>query len=435
MQIFNVRTVRSKIVCLVLVAIIGFISLAAVNYSFNTHKATAISLVQNCQTVIHLIQKESQVVLKYLYSSKSFSEQEFKVTRDKTAGLFDTIEKTTSDNETLTTLNSVKDGEKSLNESFEAIRKNIASLGVIQQNLTLETNNISALLQKTKSAISEEEFELLMMGGNISPNKLTFKSLLKDIIPVTNSRLINFQYLFLNHDQELFTTNQDNSLKALDTLSGNFEAVLASIKDEKYKSIWSEAKESFAIILELENKALKQWKENKLLESNLDKNSTLAQELAQHIADLSNNKANSLKRTSQNITIIMIISIIVVFIMASLMIARQIFLPLKEVVGFSAEIAAGDLSQELPCQTNDELGRMAKSLNLALSQLSGTMKTTIAISKKLSDSAFNQASSLEETSASLEEINAMTKENFKIVNKQMCLWEKQILVWSVRLIP
>lgn len=417
MQMFNVNTVKSKIACLVLIAIIGFFSLAAVNYYFDKHKCEAINLERNSQLVIHLIQKESQEVSRYLYSAKYFSEQKNQSIRDEIAGIFNTIEITTSNKETLTTLQIVINNEKYLADSFADIRKNVASLTMIRQDLVSETENISKKLQQIKDAISEEEYELLMMGENISANKITFQAFLKNLIPVANNRMINFQNLLLNHDQELFTISQNDLLKEFTVLSENIESVQSSISDEKYKLIWSEIKKSFATILELEDKAFQQWKENIVLVQKLNKSSDSAQKSAQQIVDLSKNKANSFNETARNATILLIVSIIVSFVIVSFIISRQIVLPLNQAVQFAAEIAHGNLSTELVIDQKGEIGQLATALNGMVAQLrnmitaiSENSSQVAASSEKLSATSSQMVSGAEGLTSQSATVAAATEE-------------------------
>ncbi len=417
MKEFNIKSVQGKIVSLVLISIIGFCSVATINYYFDTHKAEANQLERDCLLIINLIQKEADVVSRYLYSPKDFSEKRFKSIRNKTAGIFSAMTETSSDSETMSTLKSVMNSEESLAGSFALIRRNVASLVQIKQSLTSETEKISKLLQKTKDAIAAEEFELLMAGDNISASKVTFQTILKDIIPIGNYRLINFQNLFLNHDQEMFTTNRDTLIKKLGILYGNIDSVLASISDKNYVLILRKIKNSFATILEFENRAFTQWKENKILEQQLDASNESAQILAQKIASLANAKANSFNTTARILTTLLTIAVIVIFVIVSFIITRQIVLPLNQAVQFAAKIADGDLSSKLDIDQKDEIGQLAVALNGMVSQLrsmitaiSENSSQVAASSRKLSATSSEMAKGSEGLRCQSATVAAATEE-------------------------
>jgi methyl-accepting chemotaxis protein len=108
-----------------------------------------------------------------------------------------------------------------------------------------------------------------------------------------------------------------------------------------------------------------------------------------------------------------------------LVIGRSIARPLGAAVDVLSQMAAGDLTVTLDIDTQDEVGRMARSLNGAiegvrsvLDEVRGTANEVASAAKQLSsasedisDGAQKQASSLEETAASLEEITSTVKQN------------------------
>jgi len=106
-------------------------------------------------------------------------------------------------------------------------------------------------------------------------------------------------------------------------------------------------------------------------------------------------------------------------------IGRSIAGPLGNAVQALDQIAAGDLTVQLNVDSNDEVGRMGRSLNaavdgirIALDEVRGVANEVASASKQLSSAsedisggAQKQASSLEETAASLEEITSTVKQN------------------------
>jgi methyl-accepting chemotaxis protein len=105
--------------------------------------------------------------------------------------------------------------------------------------------------------------------------------------------------------------------------------------------------------------------------------------------------------------------------------SHSIVKPLRKAVRFANQIAACDLSGELPARRGDEIGRMVRSLT----QLTMNMRAmvsdvreasahmqqdTSAIStgaKTLSDHTESQASSLQQTAASMEEMTSSVRES------------------------
>ncbi|RJR32969.1 MAG: HAMP domain-containing protein, partial [Desulfobacteraceae bacterium] len=74
-------------------------------------------------------------------------------------------------------------------------------------------------------------------------------------------------------------------------------------------------------------------------------------------------------------------------------------------------IAEGDLSQGLEIQARDEIGQLARSVDMMRVKMEQAVGKSISISISLAESASEQAASIEETSSSLEEMSSMIKLN------------------------
>jgi methyl-accepting chemotaxis protein len=98
-------------------------------------------------------------------------------------------------------------------------------------------------------------------------------------------------------------------------------------------------------------------------------------------------------------------------ILISLFMSRKISQPVKQTMKIVHRIAEGDLTQEIGITSKDEIGVLAQSVNEMRLKMGDAVGQSVAMSQSLSDSAAQQAASLEETSSSLEEMTSMTKQN------------------------
>jgi methyl-accepting chemotaxis protein len=106
-------------------------------------------------------------------------------------------------------------------------------------------------------------------------------------------------------------------------------------------------------------------------------------------------------------------------------IARSFSKPLNDAASILARVEGGDLTQRLNIPSKDKMGRLAKALNAALSNISQVITQVRAASRNLTcastelaksavlmaGGAQEQAASLEQTSASLEQITATVRQN------------------------
>ncbi|MBK7875181.1 MAG: HAMP domain-containing protein [Planctomycetes bacterium] len=130
-------------------------------------------------------------------------------------------------------------------------------------------------------------------------------------------------------------------------------------------------------------------------------------------------------RAFQRFLLLVIGAAALLTLFAGLTVARKISKPLQESATVLSELAKGDFTHELHVDTEDEVGRMASSLNSATKDISQALhqvreaalslvSASTQVSQtttQMSDGSQQQASALEETAASLEEITGTVKQN------------------------
>ncbi len=131
-------------------------------------------------------------------------------------------------------------------------------------------------------------------------------------------------------------------------------------------------------------------------------------------------KTALIARQSFIVMLAFIIGGVLLSVVLGLVISRMISVPLKKGLVFSQAIAAGDLTQNIGVDRKDEIGMLARSLNMMnvkLREIVGAVQENTeqvvtssgqisASAQRLTEGAQNQASTLEETSASVEELAA-----------------------------
>jgi len=121
------------------------------------------------------------------------------------------------------------------------------------------------------------------------------------------------------------------------------------------------------------------------------------------------------------------LTLLVLFLVLTFLVRRQVEKPLGEVNALLTEIAQGegDLTKRLKIATQDEIGELAGKFNTFVGKLSDMMVQVDAVTRhvtqasqqvssattQLASGSQNLAASLEETSASLEEITVTVKQN------------------------
>ena len=109
---------------------------------------------------------------------------------------------------------------------------------------------------------------------------------------------------------------------------------------------------------------------------------------------------------------ILVAAAVVIFSIAvSLFITRMISSRLRETMDVLRHVAEGDLTHEISSSSSDELGQLAQSVNTMRVKMGEAVGHSKEIAQNLSESASEQAATLEETAASLDELESMTRQN------------------------
>ncbi len=95
----------------------------------------------------------------------------------------------------------------------------------------------------------------------------------------------------------------------------------------------------------------------------------------------------------------------------NILMTRLITSPIHKTIEAVDQIAAGDLTCTVQITSKDEIGVLARSVDTMREKVSEAVGGAVAASQTLSESASEQAASLEETSSSLEEMAAQTQKN------------------------
>jgi methyl-accepting chemotaxis protein len=101
---------------------------------------------------------------------------------------------------------------------------------------------------------------------------------------------------------------------------------------------------------------------------------------------------------------------LILSLLISIFITRFISGSVRKTIDVIQKVAGGDLTQDIDVHSKDELGNLAESVNEMRMKMGEAVGKSLSISKVLSESASEQAASLEETSASLDEMASMTRQ-------------------------
>lgn len=125
-------------------------------------------------------------------------------------------------------------------------------------------------------------------------------------------------------------------------------------------------------------------------------------ELAEKSKEESNAQFNQAKTTTITVILVAMVLSIVVGYLIALMISR----PLTKIVALVEQVASGDLTKTTNIHTKDEVGHLAKSMNVMVESLRKLMQDVTNTSQQVAASSEELTASAEQTSRATEEITS-----------------------------
>ncbi len=120
--------------------------------------------------------------------------------------------------------------------------------------------------------------------------------------------------------------------------------------------------------------------------------------------------AESFRGTLRNFLIVGVVAVLL-SIGSTFALTRLLSSRIHETVQVIEQVAEGDLTREMNASSEDELGQLARSVNAMRVKMGEAVGQSKEISQHLSESASEQAATLEQTAASLDELESMTRQN------------------------
>ena len=212
---FKLRTVRSKIVLLLIVGLIGILTNAGVNRYTGKIKDAYYDLTRHSQAiklqVLDTLGLEQQIINRR-------DAEVFKKLRKAEDQLLDSIAllKNSLVDQTLHDL--VAELESAQNHHlklFQQITENLGRMDDSRNTMADASGKVSTTMTEIVDGIVAEETNLMMTGEDLPAVKRSFRDLAKDLLISINLKTLNLQDLFVLGDAGQYQTQQQELAKRL----------------------------------------------------------------------------------------------------------------------------------------------------------------------------------------------------------------------------
>jgi len=388
----NLLTIKSKIILLATVGILGLLLISITNYGLDKAKGHHLHVAGKSQEIAQIILKEVLIISTASFDNPMSSEfEELRKQAEQTRLEISTM---SPDKKISSMLATVRDNANELGTIFTAITVNNRQIDVQKNNILQEAGRVVERVQGILGTINMEETELAMEGELLPPAVMAFRDEVKNVLNIVNERTINIQNLFLLHDGQKFLSKISELRDKTERFATNVKTLLIGVGSEEHSVNWEFIEQSFVSIKDMEDKVFAEWQKNVALRKDLLLVSSGAQSVVKDILNVSNQNIADNTKTGKLIALLTVIAILVLLIGLSIVIVRTTIGPIKNVVSSLKDIAEGDgdLTTRLDAGSKDELGELAVAFNTFVTKIQSTVTEVTGNATQLHDSSENLSS-------------------------------------------
>jgi len=395
-------TIKSKIILLAVVGILGLLISAAVNTVVNVQKRKDIALAKNSQVITQIILKE--VLLSNTTSTSNPMVKEFSELHAHAKDILSQIQVLAVDEKTSATATTVVDNENQLAEIFLKITAINQTIDNYKNSTLEESAKVGELVRNMIGLINQEETMLAMEGELLPAVTMAFRDEIKNTRSLVDSRTIAGQNLFLLGDGDVFAEKIGSLRDQTQKISRNIQTLLSGVNSKEYTESWTQIKQLFIKLSELEDLVYTKWKNNEELHLKLKSYSSEAQSAAKNILLLSQESLSAHINTATLTISITIISTLILLIGLSIVIVRSTIGPIRLVITRLKDIAEGegDLTNRLDATSKDEIGELATAFNTFVQKIQSTISQVTENASELHRSSGDLSSISEQMSQGVE---------------------------------
>lgn len=367
----NNISIRFRVIFISLLGICGMGAITLVNgYVDTNRKATQDVFALSQQSVRDALQRsliETEI-------ARNFSEElvgEHGTLQQSIAGNLGQIQERTERKETREILSSILESESAHGALFSELADNKKAIDASQIEIIAKLKVLSDILGKSVDTINAEEVELAMEGDSLDPTKGNLRVEFKDFNVLWLNRLLNIQELFLLAEKEKYSEFKLDLEKQIELKDTNISTLVNVQEDEKIRSGWKNVSDQLLDIEKLEQSVFALWERNRQLLKEIAQSGALLQEKLKNISDESRQNIEKTAQLAKRVSVGVAVAGLILLAGLSFIVVRTITRPLNMAVSMIQDIAEGegDLTKRVAINSSDELGKLARFINIFLDKL------------------------------------------------------------------
>ena len=379
-------TIKTKIMVLPILGILGMAFLAGTNWYLNKMKAHHMELEKLSsgisRTTLKLILAEKE----YLQSGDKSIVEVYQKASSELDSKTQALQSMNSEEDVDVLIQDIISTKKKHASTFAMMVENKEEIDKIKRLLVAKLKKVTSILEEIIASIDKEEANLIMEGEGLDDSKASLRKELREFMGFGNKLLLNLQELLLIGDASLFEKTSERLEKDMKAQALNVENVLALATDssEQFNSRWQNSMKLLKEAHGLEDSLYALWKKDQTLLPELTKTAEEIVKKAEKMDALIGEDIVNNTRFGNRIGLGSTIFGIIALLGLGFFVTRGI---------------------------SRTLSYYAQNLKDAAEQVASAFQQVSSASKSLAERTSEQASAIEKTSSSLEEMSSMTKQN------------------------
>ena len=379
-------TIKTKVMVLPILGILGVAFLAGMNWYLNKMKAHHMELEKLSsgisKTTLNLILAEKE----YLESGDKSIVEVYQKASSELDSKTQALQSMNSEGDVNVLIQDIISTKKKHASVFAMMVENKEEKDKIKGLLVAKLKKVTSILEEIIASIDKEEANLIMEGEVLDDSKASLRKELREFMGFGNKLLLNLQELLLVGDASLFEKTREKLENDMKAQALNVENVLALVTDssEQFNSRWQNLMKLLKEAHGLEDSLYAMWKKDQTLLPELTKTAEEIVKKAGKMNALIGEDIVNYTRFGNRIGLGSTIFGIILLLGLGFFVTRGI---------------------------SRTLSYYAQNLKDAAEQVASASQQVSSASQSLAEGASEQASAIEETSSSLEEMSSMTKQN------------------------
>lgn len=424
MRIFNLHSIRFRIIALAGLGVLGMAVIAATSFQLDRNARVQRSIGDKSGEIV-------RATLQCMLNEEKFIRQPADDLVEQHESLYQRINDLLAEILTLSQdaqirnlAETIKANMKTVSETFVEMTAATQALLKINQDILANIEMVSKDIDAAVAQIDFELAELAMQGDPPDPLKAEMRVLFKDFKPFWRERLLNIHNTRLYNDVEKYMNTKAGLDRELGPKIQNLSAVISASRLADQQKRWQGIQDRIPRINDLETQLMAHWNRNNTILTRLNAIGTQALQNAANIEDKVQQAIKSSEQTGNVVNSSVAAGGLAVLLILSVLIIRAVITPIKTTVSMIRDIAEGegDLTKRLVIRSRDEISELGRwfnrfidnlqsmvgniagnvtNINQSSSELSGIAQLMSKGSEQTSDKASAVASASDEMSANM----------------------------------